>query len=113
MSDCIFCKISRGEIPARLVYQDSDLFAFEDINAQAPAHILICPRKHMVSLSDATTADEALLGRALLLAARLASERGLAEGYRTVINSGARAGQSVWHLHVHVMGGRDFHWPPG
>lgn len=113
MSDCIFCKISSGEIPAKLLHQDSDLFAFEDIDPKAPTHILICPRKHLVSLSDATAADEAVLGRALLLAAKLATERGLTEGYRTVINSGAHAGQSVWHLHVHVMGGRDFRWPPG
>ena len=113
MSDCLFCKIGEGKIPAKLVYQDADLFAFEDIAPQAPTHILICPRKHIVSLTDAGAADAALLGRALLVAAQLAADRGLNEGYRTVINSGPRAGQSVFHLHVHLMGGRDFHWPPG
>jgi len=113
MDDCIFCKISQGKIPAKLVYQDTELFAFEDIAPQAPTHILICPRKHLVSLTEATTEDAALLGRAQLVAARLAAERGLTAGYRTVINSGAGAGQSVFHIHVHLLGGREFHWPPG
>ena len=113
MSDCIFCKISRGEIPAKLVYQDSDLFAFNDIAPQGPTHILVCPRRHMASLSDASAEDSALLGRALLVAAQLAKERGLAGGYRVVINNGEHAGQSVDHLHVHLLGGRDFRWPPG
>src|SRR5258705_12809819 len=113
MDDCIFCKISQGKIPAKLVYQDSELFAFEDIAPIAPTHILICPRKHLVSLTEATPEDAALLGQAQLLAAKLASERGLTAGYRTVINSGAGAGQSVFHIHVHLLGGRLFHWPPG
>ena len=111
--DCIFCKIGGGEIPAKLVYQDAELFAFEDIAPQAPAHILICPRKHVVSLTDATAEDAALLGRALLVAAQLARERGLTGGYRTVVNNGSGAGQSVFHLHVHLLGGREFRWPPG
>jgi len=111
--DCIFCKIGGGKLPAELVHQDEELFAFEDVAPQAPTHILICPRKHVVSLTDATAADEAMLGRALLVAAKLAKERNLGAGYRTVINNGSRAGQSVFHLHVHLLGGRDFHWPPG
>jgi histidine triad (HIT) family protein len=113
MSDCIFCKISRKEIPGKLVYEDADLFAFEDIAPKAPTHILICPRKHIASLTDATAEDAALLGRALLVASKLAAERGLTEGYRTVVNSGAGAGQTVFHLHVHLLGGREFRWPPG
>jgi histidine triad (HIT) family protein len=113
MSDCIFCKISEGKIPAKLVYQDADLFAFEDIAPQAPSHLLICPRKHVVSLSDTSPADAAWMGRALLVAASLAKERGIGAGYRLVVNNGAQAGQSVFHLHFHVLGGRDFRWPPG
>jgi histidine triad (HIT) family protein len=112
-TDCIFCRISRKEIPAKLVYEDTELFAFEDLHPQAPTHILICPRKHIVNLTDAAPEDAALLGRILLVAAQLARERKLTGGYRTTINSGGGAGQSVFHLHVHLMGGRAFHWPPG
>ncbi len=112
-TDCIFCKISTGEIPAKLVYQDDDLFAFGDIAPQSPTHILICPRRHIVSLDGVTSEDTAWLGRALLVAAKLAKERGLGAGYRVVINNGEGAGQSVWHLHIHVLGGRNFRWPPG
>jgi len=113
MDDCIFCKIGSKQIPSRMVYEDADLFAFEDIAPQAPTHILICPRKHVVSLSDAGAADTEWLGRAQLVAAKLAAERELGGGYRTVVNNGAGAGQSVFHLHVHLLGGRDFRWPPG
>ena len=113
MDDCLFCKIGEGKIPAKIVYQDADLFAFEDIAPVSPTHILICPRKHLASLTEATSEDDALLGRALLVGARLAAERGLTSGYRTVINSGAGAGQSVFHIHVHLLGGREFRWPPG
>ena len=113
MNDCIFCKIGRKEIRGKIVYEDAELFAFEDLAPQAPTHILICPRNHLASLSDATAADTTLLGRALLVAAKLATERGLTGGYRTVVNNGAGAGQSVFHLHVHLLGGREFRWPPG
>ena len=113
MDDCLFCKIGRKEIPAKLVYEDQEVFAFEDIHPQAPAHILICPRKHLVSLTDASAKDAAMLGRLQLLAAQLARERKLTDGYRTVINNGHGAGQSVFHLHLHLLGGRDFRWPPG
>ncbi len=113
MSDCIFCKIAEGKIPAKLVYQDPELFAFEDIAPQAPSHILICPRKHISSLDDAQASDAAVLGRALLLAAQLAKERNLSSGYRVVVNNGTGAGQTVFHIHVHVLGGRALHWPPG
>ncbi len=113
MTDCIFCKIAQREVPAKLVYEDADLFAFEDVAPQAPTHVLICPRAHMTSLSEAAPGDTALLGRLLLVAAQLAAERGIAGGYRTVINNGRAAGQSVFHLHVHLLGGREFRWPPG
>jgi histidine triad (HIT) family protein len=113
MDNCLFCKIARKEIPAKLVYEDQEIFAFEDIHPQAPAHILICPRKHLVSLADASAEDAAMLGRLQLLAAQLARERSLANGYRTVVNNGGGAGQSVFHLHLHLLGGRDFRWPPG
>ena len=113
MTDCLFCKIGRKEIPGKMVYEDDEIFAFEDIQPQAPSHILICPRKHLVSLAEATTEDTALLGRLQLVAAKLAAERKLTEGYRTVFNNGRGAGQSVFHLHLHLLGGRDFRWPPG
>jgi histidine triad (HIT) family protein len=113
MTDCIFCKISKHEVPAKLVYEDADLFAFEDIAPQAPTHILICSRKHFEKLDDAVEQDGPLLGRALLVAAKLAAERKLTSGYRVVVNNGRGAGQTVWHLHFHLLGGRDFHWPPG
>jgi histidine triad (HIT) family protein len=113
MSDCIFCKIGGKEIPAKLVYEDPDIFAFEDIHPQAPIHLLISSRKHLVSLNDATPEDTAILGRMLLVAKQLATERGISSGYRVVINNGAGAGQSVDHLHVHVLGGRAMRWPPG
>ncbi len=112
--DCIFCQILKREIPARIVYEDDDLAAIEDIHPQAPVHLLILPRKHLVSLKEAGTEDEALLGRLFLTAARLARERKIdATGYRTVINNGSWGGQTVDHLHVHLLGGRVFHWPPG
>jgi histidine triad (HIT) family protein len=113
MDDCLFCKIGRKEIPAKLVYEDPEIFAFEDIHPQAPTHILICPRKHLASLTDATVEDTAMLGKSQLVAAKLAAERKLTDGYRTVLNNGRVAGQSVFHLHLHLLGGRDFRWPPG
>lgn len=113
MDDCLFCRIGRKEIPAKLVYEDEETFAFEDIQPQAPTHILICPRKHLVSLTDAAAEDAGMLGRLQLIAAKLAGERNLADGYRTVVNNGRGAGQSVLHLHLHLLGGRAFRWPPG
>jgi histidine triad (HIT) family protein len=113
MNDCLFCKIGRKEIPAKVVYEDAEIFAFEDIQPQAPVHILICPRKHLASLTDATADDTAMLGRLQLIAAQFAAERKLTEGYRTVFNNGRGAGQSVFHLHLHLLGGREFRWPPG
>jgi histidine triad (HIT) family protein len=112
-ANCLFCKIAEKQIPAKMVYEDSDLFAFEDINPQAPTHILICPRKHFKSLVHATPEDQAILGKLQLVAAQLARERNLLDGYRTVLNSGEGAGQTVFHLHLHLLGGRNFRWPPG
>jgi len=113
MDDCIFCKIGNRELPAKLVYEDTEFFAFEDIAPQAPTHILICPRKHVAALTDSKEEDGALFGRALLLTSRLAAQRKLTSGYRVVVNNGPGAGQTVFHLHFHLLGGRDFRWPPG
>ena len=110
---CLFCKISRQEIPAKLIYEDADVFAFEDINPQAPTHILLCPKKHFASLSEATMEDQNLIGKLQLTAAKIAKEKKLEDGYRTVFNTGPGAGQTVFHLHLHLLGGREFHWPPG
>lgn len=114
MSDCIFCGIAGGKIPAEKVHEDDSLVAFADINPVAPVHILIVPKKHIATLNDASSADEALLGKILLCAKQLAAERDLAEeGYRTVVNCMAGAGQSVFHIHAHLLGGRVLQWPPG
>ena len=111
--DCLFCKIAAKQIPAKIVYEDPEIFAFEDIGPQAPTHLLICPRKHLASLEDAAQGDETVLGRLQLVASELARERNLTGGYRTVINTGSDAGQSVAHLHLHLLGGRSMRWPPG
>lgn len=111
--NCLFCKIGAKQIPAKLVYEDDDVFAFEDINPQAPTHLLICPRKHFVALHNAELGDQALLGKLQSVAAKLATERNVLSGYRTVFNNGSGAGQSVFHLHLHLLGGRNFRWPPG
>ena len=112
-ADCLFCKIAAKKIPSKLVYEDEEVFAFEDIGPQAPTHILICPRKHFGSLNDATKEDQSVLGKLQLVAAELARKLKLTQGYRTVVNNGEGAGQSVWHLHLHLLGGRAFRWPPG
>jgi|SRR5215207_9488004 len=112
--DCIFCKIVAGAIPAKLIFEDDAAVAFRDINPQAPTHALVIPRKHIASLAEAGETDAALLGHLLLVAARVAREEGHAEGgYRTVINTGSGAGQTVFHIHVHVLAGRSLTWPPG
>jgi histidine triad (HIT) family protein len=114
MSDeCLFCKIAAKKIPSKIVYEDEEVFAFEDISPQAPTHVLICPRKHLASLDDAAPTDQAIIGKLQLVAAQLARKRNLLEGYRTVLNNGRGAGQSVFHLHLHLLGGRAFRWPPG
>lgn len=111
---CLFCRIIERQAPAKIVYEDERLVAIEDAHPQAPTHLLVLPRKHLPSLKEASAADEPLLGHLLAVAAHLARERQLeARGYRIVINTGSFAGQSVFHLHVHVLGGRLFRWPPG
>lgn len=112
--DTIFGKIIRREIPADIIYENEQVLAFRDINPQAPTHILIIPKKTIPTLADATGADELLLGKLLSAAKEIAAQAGIAEqGYRVVINSGAGAGQTVFHLHLHLMSGRPFAWPPG
>ncbi|HEY8461851.1 MAG TPA: histidine triad nucleotide-binding protein [Blastocatellia bacterium] len=113
-NNCLFCRIIAGEIPSRKVYEDDLAFAFHDINPQAPTHVLIVPKKHIASLNEAGPDDQALLGGLMLVASGLARQLGVAdEGHRTVINTGAGAGQSVWHIHIHLLGGRAMGWPPG
>jgi histidine triad (HIT) family protein len=112
-ADCLFCKIAEKKIPSKVVYEDDDVFAFEDIGPQAPTHILIIPRKHFASLSEAKAEDAAVIGKMHLVAAELARKLKLTDGYRTVVNSGSGAGQTVFHLHLHLLGGREFGWPPG
>jgi histidine triad (HIT) family protein len=113
MTDCLFCRIIAGEIPARKVYEDEHTFAFEDINPKAPTHVLIVPKKHIVGLKEAKAEEADIVGRCHLAAAEIARKRGIENGYRTVLNVGQGAGQSVFHLHVHLLGGRDLTWPPG
>lgn len=105
MSECIFCKIARGEIPSKKVYEDDEIFAFHDIHPVAPVHFMLIPKLHIASLMEADASHAALLGRMLLLAPQLAREQGLDNGFRTVINTGKGGGQEVFHLHVHVIGG--------
>jgi len=113
MSDCIFCKIVDGDIPSDQVYQDDELFAFRDLNPQAPVHVLIIPRKHIASVADAGPEDAAMLGRLLLVAGKIAEQEGIGANFRVVTNRGEQAGQSVFHVHFHLVGGRTMEWPPG
>ena len=114
MSDCLFCKIVAGQIPATIVHQDEHLVAFKDINPQAPMHVLIVPRRHVSSLNELEAGDDALVGEMIRRAAALARAQGHADrGYRTVFNCNADAGQTVFHVHLHVLGGRPMTWPPG
>jgi histidine triad (HIT) family protein len=113
MSDCLFCKVIEGKIPASKVYEDDKVSAFNDINPQAPTHVLVIPKRHIVGLKEATAEDAELLGYCQLVAAKIARERGIETGYRTVYNVGPAAGQSVFHLHLHLIGGRNLSWPPG
>ena len=112
-NDCLFCRIIREEIPSKKVYEDQHTFAFEDVNPQAPTHVLVVPKKHIAGLKEATSEDSDLIGQCHLTAAKIAKQRGIENGYRTVLNVGPGAGQSVFHLHVHLLGGRSLSWPPG
>jgi histidine triad (HIT) family protein len=113
MNDCLFCKIVSGDILSSKVYEDDRVFAFDDIHPQAPTHVLIVPKKHIRGLKEAAAEDADLLGHCQLVAAEIARQRDIEEGYRTVYNVGPRAGQSVFHLHLHLLGGRPLRWPPG
>ncbi len=114
MSSCIFCRIIEGSIPAKIVYQDEHTLAFDDINPQAPVHTLVIPKRHVASVQDLGESDQALLGRLLLTCTKIAKDKGLSEsGFRVVANTGLDGGQTVLHLHFHVMGGRHMSWPPG
>jgi histidine triad (HIT) family protein len=111
--DCLFCKIVAGQIPAKKVWEDEQAYAFHDIDPKAPIHILVIPKKHLASLAHAEPGDEKLLGHLLAAAATIAREQGLGKGFRVVISTGAEGGQTVDHLHLHILGGRQMHWPPG
>lgn len=113
MENCLFCKIAAGDLPSSIVYQDEHVVAFRDINPAAPQHILIVPRHHLSSMEDLTSEDAQLLGRIFMTAKQIADESGLEEGYRFLTNVGPDAGQSVLHLHFHLLGGRKLGWPPG
>jgi histidine triad (HIT) family protein len=114
MTSCLFCRIIAGEIPATRVYEDADLIAFNDINPQAPMHVLIVPKRHVATLNELTSGDDSLTGAMVRRAAAIAHERGFAaSGFRTVFNCNADAGQTVFHIHLHVLGGRPLAWPPG
>ena len=113
MSPCLFCQIVAGERSATIVHRDDDVIAVRDIHPQAPTHILIIPTKHIESVAEAAAEDEALIGRMITAAKAIAQQENLSKGYRLVINTGTQAGQSVFHLHVHLLGGRAMHWPPG
>ncbi len=114
MGECIFCRIAAKEVSSQIVYEDEDVVAFRDINPQAPVHLLIIPRQHIPTLNDATPEHQTVLGKMLLVAQQLAREHQVADsGYRLVLNTNRGAGQSVFHIHLHLLGGRTFHWPPG
>lgn len=111
--ECIFCKIAKKEIPSSIVYEDEEIVAFNDINPQAPVHIIIIPRKHIPRVIDLEENDAPLIGKLFIIAKNLAKEKNIEEGYRLIINCNPGAGQSVFHIHLHLLGGRKFSWPPG
>ncbi|MBS1126421.1 MAG: hit [Nitrospirae bacterium] len=114
MNDCLFCRISAKKIPATLVYEDRNAVAFEDIQPQAPVHVLIVPKKHISTSLDITDEDDGLIGHLFRIAGQIAKEKGIAErGFRLLMNTNPEAGQSVYHIHLHLLGGRQMHWPPG
>jgi histidine triad (HIT) family protein len=114
MTDCLFCKIVAREIPGSIVFEDDHVLAFNDINPQAPTHVLLVPKRHIASLNDLTPGDDQIVGELARRAAAIAKERGIADkGYRTVLNTNRDAGQTVFHIHMHLLGGRAMQWPPG
>jgi histidine triad (HIT) family protein len=114
VSDCLFCKVIRREVPGSIVYEDDRVLAFNDINPQAPTHVLVVPKRHIATLNDLTPEDDGIVGEVVRRAAAIAKERGLsAGGFRTVFNTNREAGQTVFHIHLHLLGGRPMTWPPG
>ncbi len=114
MADCLFCKIVKREIPATIIYEDDRVLAFNDINPQAPTHVLVVPKRHIATLTDLVRGDDAIVGELVRRAAAIAAERGIsAGGFRTVFNTNRDAGQTVFHIHLHLLGGRSLGWPPG
>lgn len=114
MSDCLFCKIRDGEIQGDIVYEDDDVLAFNDVNPQAPIHVLIIPKRHISTTNDLNDADEAIMGKLFSVAKTIASQRGVSDdGYRMVVNCNQKAGQTVFHIHMHLLAGRVMRWPPG
>lgn len=111
--DCLFCNIVKGQVPSEKVYEDNDVYAFKDVNPEAPVHILIIPKRHIKSVDELEETDKELVGHIFLVAKKLAKENKLENGYRLVSNIGEEGGQSVKHLHFHLLGGRSFNWPPG
>lgn len=111
--DCVFCRIASGAIPVNKVFEDELTVAFEDLAPQAPVHILVIPKQHIASLAHTSPKDESMLGHMLVVAGKVAEERGLGDGYRSVINTGKDGGQTVPHIHLHILGGRKLAWPPG
>ncbi len=114
MSDCIFCKIAEKKIPSKIVHEDDKAVAFDDVNPQAPTHVLVIPKRHVASLAELNEADTGLLAHLMMTGSKVAKQKGIADGgYRIVVNTGRNGGQTVFHLHLHVLGGRPMHWPPG
>lgn len=113
MTDCLFCKIAAGEIPAEIVFEDNDLMAFRDIAPVAPQHILIIPKKHIDGPASITAEDEGLIGKMMRMAGDVAADNGIGNAYRLVLSNGKDAGQLIFHIHMHIIGGRPLHWPPG
>ena len=113
MTDCLFCKIGAGEIPADTLYEDDEILAFRDIAPQAPTHFLIIPKQHLSGPSAITSSEERLFGKMMRIGAALAEQQGIGNGFRVVLNNGAPAGQTVFHIHMHILGGRPMLWPPG
>jgi histidine triad (HIT) family protein len=114
MSNCLFCKIQEGEIPVDMLFENEEVLAFRDVNPQAPVHVLIIPRKHISTVNDITDSDESIMGKLFAAAKRIAAQEGISEdGYRLVVNCNEKAGQSVFHIHMHLLAGRAMTWPPG
>lgn len=112
-TECLFCKIVAGQVPSDVVYEDDDVVAFKDINPQAPVHVLVIPRRHIGAIAELSDEDAALAGKLVVAAKKIAASLGLTDGYRLVFNNGPDAGQLVYHIHLHLLGGRKFSWPPG